>query len=127
MRNEMKVKEKNKIEKSEENAETRMAVYIYIYIVYCHLENKNSNLQNAIYSYEKCNYVLGFIKLNSKIRDRTILLNVNNGFRNINSCKYRSIFLCFVIKIFKKFYNLKSIENTRLLNKNRMTCDKLAY
>ena len=30
----LKLKEKNRIKKSEKNAETRMAVYIYIYISY---------------------------------------------------------------------------------------------
>ena len=30
----LKIKEKNRIRKSEKNAETRMAVYIYIYISY---------------------------------------------------------------------------------------------
>ena len=56
----VRLKKENKIKKSEKNAETRMAVYIYIYIVYCHLENKK-----AI----ECRTV----KLNRRIRDRTIL------------------------------------------------------
>ena len=41
-------------------AETLVAVYIYIYIVYCHLENKKT-------------LIYRFLKLNNRIRDRTIL------------------------------------------------------
>ena len=56
----LKLREKNRIKKLGRIAETRMAVYIYIYIVYCHLENK------------KC-LNSKFVKLNKKIKDRTIL------------------------------------------------------
>ena len=59
---------KNKIKKSEKNAETRMVVYIYIYIVYCHLENKKANLEVAGHKFE-----YNFVKFNNRIRDRTIL------------------------------------------------------
>ena len=58
---------KNKIKKSEKNAETRMVVYIYIYIVYCHLENKKANLEVAGHKFE-----YNFVKFNNKVRDRTI-------------------------------------------------------
>ena len=67
----VKLKEENRIEKIKKNAETRMAVYIYIYIVYCHLENKNSSLQNAKY-----NFNLETIKLNNKSKDRAILKKI---------------------------------------------------
>ena len=56
----VRLKKENKIKKSEKNAETRMAVYIYIYIVYCHLENKKAIEYRTV-------------KLNRRIRDRTIL------------------------------------------------------
>ena len=55
------LKGKNRIKKSEENAETRMAVYIYIYIVYCHLENKKA---------KRCR----FINLDKEIKDRIKLI-----------------------------------------------------
>ena len=56
------LKGKNEIEKTRKIAETRMAVYIYIYIyiVYCHLENKKAIEYRTV-------------KLNRRIRDRTIL------------------------------------------------------
>ena len=62
----LKLKEEN-MKKIIKNAETRMAVYIYIYIVYCHLENK------------KC-LNSKFVKLNKKIKGRTIL-KINTGVR----------------------------------------------
>ena len=56
----LRPKKQNKIKKLEKNAENRMAVYIYIYIVYCHLENKKAIEYRTV-------------KLNRRIRDRTIL------------------------------------------------------
>ena len=56
----LKLKEENKMKKIMKIAENRMAVYIYIYIVYCHLENKKT-------------LIYRFLKLNNRIRDRTIL------------------------------------------------------
>ena len=58
----LKLKEENKIKKIMKIAKNRMAVYIYIYIyiVYCHLENKKT-------------LIYRFLKLNNRIRDRTIL------------------------------------------------------
>ena len=62
----VKLRGKNRIEKLEKIAETRMAVYIYIYIVYCHLENKKA-------------IVCSFVNLNIKNKDRTILKFISIG------------------------------------------------
>ena len=69
----LKLEEENKMEKLEKIAKTRMAVHTHTHTLYCHLENKNTELQNLKYNWKLCNCNFKIIKLNIKNKDRTIL------------------------------------------------------
>ena len=69
----IRTKKENRIKETEKIAETRMAVHTHTHTLYCHLENKNTELQNEKYNWKICNCILKIKKLNIKNKDRTIL------------------------------------------------------